>query len=306
MTSTPPRPGAHGGDGPAIAAWLGVAPESVLDLSASLNPFPPEIAPLLARHAAAAGRYADPGPLEVALAAHLGTDADRVVLTHGASGAIALLAQLLVRGRVDEPEFSLYRRHLQLDPDAPRWRSNPRSPTGHLADDSDRAGVWDEAYWQLATGTWTRGEHDRGAFTIGSLTKLFATPGLPAGYIVAPTADRAGALRALRPEWPVGAVTVDVMTDLIESVDLPSLARQIAASRLALSSVLDAHGLRVEAADAPWVLVHDAPHLRDQLAHQGVVVRDCGNFGLPSTVRIAVPDDAGLHRLTSALHPEDR
>jgi histidinol-phosphate/aromatic aminotransferase/cobyric acid decarboxylase-like protein len=52
--------------------------------------------------------------------------------------------------------------------------------------------------------------------------------------------------------------------------------------------------------------VHDVPHLRDHLARRGVVVRDCANFGLPGTVRIAVPDALGLDRLTTALDHEDR
>jgi hypothetical protein len=31
-----PGAGAHGGDGPAIAAWLGVSPDAILDLSARI------------------------------------------------------------------------------------------------------------------------------------------------------------------------------------------------------------------------------------------------------------------------------
>jgi len=34
---------------------------------------------------------------------------------------------------------------------------------------------------------------------------------------------------------------------------------------------------------------------------QGIVVRDCASFGLPSHVRVAVPDCAGIDRLSTAL-----
>ena len=44
----------------------------------------------------------------------------------------------------------------------------------------------------------------------------------------------------------------------------------------------------------------DAPGLRDRLAAHAIAVRDCASFGLPGTVRIAVPDDRGLARLEAA------
>jgi histidinol-phosphate/aromatic aminotransferase/cobyric acid decarboxylase-like protein len=34
---------------------------------------------------------------------------------------------------------------------------------------------------------------------------------------------------------------------------------------------------------------------------QGIVVRDCASFGLPTQVRIAVPDSEGIERLSVAL-----
>ena len=52
---------------------------------------------------------------------------------------------------------------------------------------------------------------------------------------------------------------------------------------------------------ANWVLVHQAGHLRPALAHRGVLVRDCTSFGLPDTIRVAVPDEQGLERLARAL-----
>jgi hypothetical protein len=85
---------------------------------------------------------------------------------------------------VQPPEFSLYARHLQaLRREAGRWQSNPNNPTGELAAPDAEAAVWDEAFWSLATGTWTRGDADRGAVVVGSLTKLFACPGLRVGYV---------------------------------------------------------------------------------------------------------------------------
>jgi histidinol-phosphate/aromatic aminotransferase/cobyric acid decarboxylase-like protein len=54
-------------------------------------------------------------------------------------------------------------------------------------------------------------------------------------------------------------------------------------------------------ADAPWVLVRGSGDLRDRLATKAILVRDCASFGLPGTVRIAVPGEPGLERLAAAL-----
>jgi histidinol-phosphate/aromatic aminotransferase/cobyric acid decarboxylase-like protein len=301
VTGSPaiPPPGAHGGDGGRVAAALGLRPDQVLDLSASLNPFAPDVARLAARHLDALGRYPDVDAAEARLAAGTGLPADRLVVTAGAAQAIALVAAHLDVGRVDEPEFSLYRRHLgRLDAGAPRWRSDPHSPSGRLAGPGEQAGVWDEAYLPLAAGTWTRG---RPGWAIGSLTKAFACPGLRVGYAVAPDPGAAAAVRAARPAWAVDGLAGAVLDDLLARADLARWTAALAAARRDLVAVLRAHGWSPEAADAPWVLVPGAAGLRDALARQAVVVRDCTSFGLPGHVRIAVPDAGGLARLDDAL-----
>ena len=190
-----PPPGAHGGDAARLAAALGVAPGDVLDLSASLNPCAPDVAALVAAHASAVSRYPDADGATSALADAMHLDPKRVVLTNGGSEAIAMVAAEHPIGRVDEPDFSLYARHLTtIDADGPRWRSNPHNPTGRLAASDEHAAVWDEAFYPLATGTWTRGDPD--ALVVGSLTKLFACPGLRAGYVIAPDVPSADRLRA--------------------------------------------------------------------------------------------------------------
>src|SRR5688500_2707908 len=137
----------------------------MLDLSVNLNPVAPDVRPLLARHLDAVRAYPDPSRSEAALAERLGAP---VLLTNGGAEAIALVAEHLGAVSIEEPEFSLWRRHARIAPDAPRVRSNPNNPTGLLADDDDRAAVWDEAFFPLATGAWSRGDD---ALVVGSLTK---------------------------------------------------------------------------------------------------------------------------------------
>jgi histidinol-phosphate/aromatic aminotransferase/cobyric acid decarboxylase-like protein len=294
-----PAPGEHGGDGARVAAALGLPPDQVLDLSASLNPLAPDVAGLAAAHLDALGRYPDVEAAEACLAEGLGLPADQLVVTAGAAQAIALVADLLGTGWVDEPDFSLYRRHLAaLERGAPRWRSDPHSPSGRLASPDDQADVWDEAYLPMAAATWTRG---RPGWSIGSLTKAFACPGLRLGFAIAPDAHGAARLRSARPAWAVDGLACAVLPDLLARADPAGWTRAIAAARRELVAVLEARGWQPLPSEAPWVLVPAAAGLRDALARHGVVVRDCTSFGLADHVRVAVPDGAGLARLDRAL-----
>ena len=281
--------GPHGGDGARLAAALGVDPAAVADLSASLNPVAPDAGEVVAKHLDAVGRYPDPAAATAALAEAIDVDPDRLLLTNGGAEAIALVAAEL-GGHVDEPDFGLYPRG-----SGPRWRSNPHNPSGRLAADEESAGVWDEAFYPLATGRWTRG--DPGAVVVGSVTKLLACPGLRVGYVVAPDVGRLG---VRQPEWSVNGLAAAALPDLLQTVDLPCWAVAVAELRGRLVGVLRAAGLAPEPSDANFVLVR-APGLRDRLAPRGVLVRDCASFGLPDHVRIAVPDQDGLARLEEAL-----
>ena len=295
-----PAAGQHGGDGARVAAALGLDAGDVLDLSASMNPVAPDPRPVLAPHLGALLRYPDPTAATAALAAAMGVDADRLLLTNGGAEAIALVAAETGPGWADTCDFSLYRRHLPaLDPGGPRWRSDPHNPLGTLAGPETTADVWDEAFYPLATGRWTAG---RPGVTVGSLTKLLACPGLRAGYVLAPDPQLRERLAARQPRWAVNGLVCAALPDLLATVDLAGSAAAIASLRADLTALLTRHGLTVRAgAAANWVLVDGAPGLRARLAPQGVVVRDCASFGLDGVHRVAVPPAEGLRRLEAAL-----
>jgi histidinol-phosphate/aromatic aminotransferase/cobyric acid decarboxylase-like protein len=306
MRFVAPEPGPHGGDGARLAVKLGVRPEEILDLSLSLNPCAPDVSPLIRAHAGAAARYPDPSGATSALADTLGVDEDRLVLTNGGAEAIALVAAELRVGDVDPCDFSLYACHLaRVEPGAPRWRSNPHHATGLVAGVDERAAVWDEAFYPLATGAWSRRDPD--AIVVGSLTKVFACPGLRAGYVIVPDPALAGRLRDRQPEWSVNGLVCSVLPELLATEDLPGWAAAIAELRGRLGALLRAHGMVPEPSDANFVFVRDVPRTRDELAARGVLVRDTGSLGAPGGVRIAVPDVLGLDRLAHAFDrvPDD-
>ena len=286
-----PAPGAHGGDGERIARAFGFAVADVLDLSQSLNPVAQDPRPVVARHLDAVGRYPDPMRARDALAESMGVAANRLLLTNGGAQAIALVAREL-GGTVHEPEFSLHPRD-----GGPLWRSNPHSPSGLLAATEDRAAVWDEAFYPMATGRWTRGDVD--SVVVGSLTKLFACPGLRVGYVLGEPEFVARCQRH-QPPWSLNGLAADAVGELLGGLDLARVHRAIGELRRELCAVLARHHLSVAPSDANWVLVAE-PDLRARLAPYGIVVRDCTNFGLPGVARVAVPDRAGLARLDEVL-----
>lgn len=299
-----PPAGPHGGDVATLAAALGCAPGEILDLSLSLNPEAPDVAALAAAHLPALRRYPDAGAATEAMAAVLGATPDRVLLTNGGAEAIALVCGDLGRAAVATPgEFSLYARHLAEavdpagDPSAPRVRSNPHNPTGRLASAGEGAAVWDEAFFPLAAGVWTRGDPD--SVVVGSLTKVFACPGLRVGYVLAPDTGLIGRLAARQPRWSLNALAAALVPELLTRADLPAWRRATAERRAALTRAIPGVG----PSDANYVLV-EAPEgaaaARERLARERVLVRDCTSFGLPGHIRVAVPDEAGLRRLVAA------
>jgi len=299
MTARPPSlalppPGPHGGDAGAVAASLGIDPRDVLDLSQSLNPVAPDPVPVARRHLGSLGRYPDPARATAALAEVMGVDARRLLLTNGGAEAIGLVAAV-VGGGAREPEFSLHPRGR-----GPLWRSNPHNPSGRLAREHERAEVWDEAFFALATGRWTRGDPE--AVVVGSLTKLLACPGLRIGYVLVPDghAPTLDSCRRRQPMWAVNGLVASALPELLDRVDLPDWFARVSDLRRRLVAVLRGHGLEPRPSDANWVLV-EAPGLRARLAPHGIVVRDCTSFGMPGIVRIAVPAPRGLERLDEAL-----
>jgi histidinol-phosphate/aromatic aminotransferase/cobyric acid decarboxylase-like protein len=293
-------PGPHGGDARRVAHELGLDPGDVIDLSASLNPFAPDPTDIIRRHLPALHDYPDATAATEQLADAIGVSSERVVLTNGGAEAIALVAGHLGKGSVVDPDFSLYRRHLAtVDQHAGRWRSNPASPLGTLAAPDEQAEVWDEAFYPLATGEWTRG--DETSWRLGSLTKLWRCPGLRLGYVIAPDVERAEVIRAMQPRWSVNGIALSAISDFLAITDLPGWATSIASLRSSFASELERLGLGVTQSTANWVLVHEAAHLRTPLAKAGIVIRNCSSFGMPTTVRIALPKPHEVERVLSSI-----
>ena len=295
---------AHGDVAKALEGYLGLEPGELLDLSVSMNPVAANYTGLLAQGISSLKSYPDPADATASLAGVLNVDPGQLILCNGGAEAIALVAQIVKSGYVRDPEFSLYRRHIaSYSPDGPWWASNPNNPTGTLLNGNEVPSVIDEAFYHLATGSWTRRDFERGSFVVGSLTKLFALPGLRIGYVIAPSSADAAALSKLQPQWALNSLAAASLPNLISSIDLDETQRSVSRLRNDLVPILRSYGAEPMASRANYVFIPDAKDVFERLLEHKVLVRDTSSFGLDGGVRIAVPNDKGLERVEKALFP---
>ena len=198
-------------------------------------------------------------------------------------------------GWVDDPDFSLYRRHLPAStrraPAGGPTRTTPRAAWRRRAT-GPACGTRPSCPWPPARGPaaapggrWARSPRRSPARACAWDTR--SPPTADAADRPAPGPARLG---GRRPGLRAG----------------PRAARGGRPARLdgrrrhgrdELTGVLRARGWQPLPVRRPLAAGPRRRGLREALARQAVVVRDCSSFGLADHVRVAVPDAAGLERL---------
>ncbi|MBV9357957.1 MAG: histidinol-phosphate aminotransferase family protein [Chloroflexi bacterium] len=332
----------HGSVGASELARLGLLPREVVDFSVNTNPLGPAPTVLAAIGSADWSRYPgdDEWPLRRTLAERAGVEAAQVVLGNGSAELLWLVALASLRpgerAAIVGPTFGEYARAARVvgaevyQVEAPAaatdarvlFLCNPNNPTGayrqldeitRLLDDApDRLLVLDEAYTGFVDERWpSEPLLRRGNLVIlRSMTKDHALPGLRLGYALA-TPDVALALEAVRPPWSVNAGALRAGLAALEPDALAHLAggrAVVRAARRQLTEGLQALGYRVWPSRANFLLVEvgDGARLRQALLPHGLVVRDCGSFGLAGCVRIACREEEDCRRLLEVLARLDR
>lgn len=319
--------------------------EGLLDFAVNVHDVPPPawLADGLRDSLTDLASYPDAAPAVVALAARHAVDPARVLPTAGAAEAFTLLARLrpwrrpvVVHPQFTEPDVALAGAghapgHVLLDGDDD-FRldpalvpgdadlvvvGNPTNPTGvrHPADDvlalrrPGRLLVVDEAFCDDDRESVLGAE---GVLVIRSLTKLWAIPGLRAGYVLGPPPVVA-ALRHLQPPWSVSTPAVAAMMATTTDTAAAEARRRVADVRrwrAHLLAGLAAAGVPHVAGDptTPFVLARPGTGVHGRLRAAGIAVRRCDTFpGLDgSWVRIAVRDEPRTDTLLRHLgRPEE-
>jgi L-threonine-O-3-phosphate decarboxylase len=288
------------------------------------------------------GEYPDDRPAAAALAARHGRDPAEVLPINGSAEAFWLLAGVLrparpvvVHPTFTEPEVALrvaghgvqrvfrHPKHFGLDPAAVPGNAdlvvvgNPNNPTGNLDPAGLLAGlarpgrvlVVDEAFMEFtqAEAESLAGRGDLpGLVVVRSLTKLWALPGVRAGYLLC-APDLAAVLRAARQPWSVNGIACAALVACAGDRTTPSrVAERVTAAREELVADLRRlPSMRVWPSEANFLLlaVPAGPAVRSGLAERGIAVRPADSFpGLgPDHLRVAVRSPEDNRRLVAAL-----
>ena len=113
----------------------------------------------------------------------------------------------------------------------------------------------------------------------------------------------------VRPPWNVNAAAEGAgLAALADEAHLARARGEVVMARAYLVDALRHLGLRVYPPAANFLLVDvggtpvgDGQAFRGALLRQGICVRDCASFGLPSCVRIGVRAQAACARLVAAV-----
>nr|WP_298668251.1 histidinol-phosphate transaminase [uncultured Methanofollis sp.] len=327
MSGTYPRRVEHGGR----LRWHRRHSErDILDFSASINPFPPDVP--FSSPGEVIASYPDDGyeSLKEAIGRVFHRDPTEITVGNGSVEVIRAFCAAAIRpgesGAVTPPTFGEYEMAVRLcggrvtddaTGAAVRFLCNPNNPDGALTrredvlaaldtlEDCQRLFV-DEAFIELADPTASVSDvRDPALFVSRSITKSFAVPGLRFGFGFGDP-DLVAGIEARRLPWTVNAYAESFALAALERyADLGESRRRIAIERAWLAGRLRDLGLSPLPSSANYLLVPlpcPAPALTERLLlSHDILVRDCTSFGLPDMIRVAVRRRDENTRLVEAL-----
>ena len=192
---------------------------------------------------------------------------------------------------------------------------NPNNPTGRpvpveMIDGWARTFpqtlfIVDEAYLAFAAAA-------RSALNLGldnvlvlcSMTKEYALAGLRLGYAVSHNPAVITALAQVRPAWNVnGPAQAAGVAALADRAYLHQCLSALGSATKSLRAELSSLGLSPVTSAVHFFLVpvKNGADFRRRLLEQGILVRDCASFGLPTYVRIATRRPEENERLLAAI-----
>lgn len=203
--------------------------------------------------------------------------------------------------------------------------NNPNNPTGRLIDDAlffrilDKARtvgtkvILDESFYYMSAAVVDRYNREigrllkeyEGLYIIRSYTKLFAIPGVRAGYVLS-NSSNCVKLTSQLPEWNVSefAKRASITCERIMNEEyVGKVYRYIVKERKFLKRGLESYGLKTHESDTCYFLVEANTELYAKLLDRKILVRDCSNFDslCQGTFRLAVKDHESNVRLLEVI-----
>ena len=302
----------------------------LLDFSANINPYPPDI-PWTPDPSALAD-YPDDRyeTLKETIGRTFGRDAAEVTVGNGSVELIRAFCSAMLRpgdtACITPPTFAEYEMAVLLagarctaesNGAAVRFLCNPNNPTGALhtrpevfglLEETAEQGAYlfiDEAFIELSDPRQSLADlpHEN-LFVMRSLTKSFSVPGIRFGYGFG-TPKLIERVETLRLPWTVNAFAESFAIEAFRNYDkLEESREKIARERRWLCTHLDELGLVYDPPSANYILIAipvEAEALVERLLGHNILVRDCGSFGLPRHIRVAVRTREENEQLIEAL-----
>ncbi|WAC06041.1 MAG: histidinol-phosphate transaminase [Methanoregula sp.] len=309
--------------------------KTVLDFSASTNPFPPKILwtcdPFYINHYPDDAYFA----LKEIIARTFNRHIDEICVGNGSIELIRVFCHVAFKESrtfyTETPTFGEYEYSAYLasgkkvtdrtDADI-CFICNPNNPTGTLKKKDSMVmllcetelhnGILcaDEAFIELADPAQSivdlRNDH---LIVLRSLTKSFSVPGIRFGYGFG-NPDLIARIEAMRPPWSVNAYAeAFAIQAFLHYHELENSRKYIKRERDWMYEHLLALGLNPMPSSVNFLLVdtaHPVQELCEKLQKADILVRDCTSFGLPTTIRVAVrtrdENRSLLEALATCLH----
>jgi histidinol-phosphate aminotransferase len=221
--------------------------------------------------------------------------------------------------RVEMPGMQIYPERIieHMARDDVVFLCNPNNPTGQYlgrkelealiekAERVDALVVLDEAYVDFVRDA--HSSHDfipsaHNLVILRSLTKSFAIPGVRVGYAIS-SVEHINAMRSIKAPWSVGVFAQKIGAAAIADTDfLAVTSDKIEQSKRRMENQLGESDVLIRS-DANFYIVDvgNGKNVKRALLKQGLLVRDCASFGLPSHIRFSVQKDEENERLMDAL-----
>ncbi len=307
--------------------------KKVLDFSASVNPYPPQFA--WEMDFDRLGYYPDDTytGLKERIASVFHRSPEEICVGNGSIELIRVFCSVVFRDSSgnrrfyqESPTFGEYALSAALagagctdNPSgaAVSFLCNPNNPTGsltrkadvlkrlHAAREHGAVLFCDEAFIELSDPDESVTDVcDPGLFVLRSLTKCFAVPGIRFGYGFGDPA-LVEKIETARSPWSVNAYAeAYAMEALLHMDELAASRSAIKKERRWLFSEIQALGIHCYPSRANYLLAdcgRNVSALCETLALNGILVRDCTSFGLPSCIRVAVKTQEENMTLIEAL-----
>lgn len=324
MPSEFPKKAVHGGKILEMKKRFG---DSLLDVSASMNPFVPEFTCAYNHDDLAV--YPDDSYTELKekIARTFNRNIEEICVGNGSAEIIRVFCKVTdgKTCRIDMPTFAEYGLSARLAGKTViqnakadiRFICNPNNPTGILTpraemlnlvkeakEDSSMLFV-DEAFMELAEKDESISDiRSENLFVMRSITKCFTVPGLRFGFAFG-DAELIEKIETARTPWTVNAFAEKYAIAAFDHYDeLRKSAEKITEERNWYISEIEKLGLSCYPSQVNFITIklgQPASKVWAKMLEHGISVRDCTSFELPDCIRVSVETRDKNRRVLEAL-----